>query len=68
MLRELEPKEPPIYFLLGKIYKKLDQPEKAIQHLTTALDLDSKNANFIKNAIEKLHHPEEEDDQELELT
>lgn len=61
-LRELAPKEPPIYFLLGKIYKKLKQPDKAMIYFTTAMDLDTKNVNTIKNAIEKLHIPDEEDD------
>jgi len=34
------PKEASIHFLLGKIYKKLGQPEKAMTGYMMALDLD----------------------------
>jgi anaphase-promoting complex subunit 3 len=65
-LREFAPKEAPVYFLMGKIYKKLKQLDKALFFLTTALDLDAKNANYIKSVIEKLHQDQEDD--QLELT
>ncbi len=59
MLRDFNPKEAAIYFLLGKIHKKLGQPEKAMFHFTTALDLDNKasNVNYIKSAIDKVSIP-----------
>jgi anaphase-promoting complex subunit 3 len=67
-LRDFAPKEAPIYFLMGKIYKKLKDPEKALFYLTTALDLDIKNGNYIKSVIEKLHLLDKEDDDQFELT
>jgi anaphase-promoting complex subunit 3 len=64
----MAPKEATIYYLLGKIYKRLKQPDKAMTYFTTALDLDSKssNLNYIKSAIDKLHMPDAEDE-EFEL-
>jgi len=50
------PKEAPIPTLLGKIYKKLGKIDKAHQHFTLALDLESKDAQRIKGYIENLHN------------
>jgi len=47
--------------LLGKIYKKLGQPQKALVCLSTALDLNPKDAQMIKAAIHKLHSADEDD-------
>jgi len=58
LLKESAPKEAPIYFLMGKVLKKMGKPEEAVLQFTTALDLDAKNANYIKNIIDKLHLPD----------
>ena len=51
---------------MGRIYKKLNLPEEAMVNFSTALDLKpaSGDVNLIKSAIEKLHVPDdgEEDD------
>lgn len=50
------PKEPPIPMLLGKIYKKLGNTEKAHYYFSQALDLESKDGQKIKGFIESLHN------------
>ena len=42
--------------LLGKIYKKLGQKDKAHLYFSQALDLESKDAQKIKGFIESLHN------------
>lgn len=69
LLKDSAPKEAPIYFLMGRIYRKLNLVDKATVHYTMALDLDPKNANYIKSVIEKIHtDPEEDEDNNNELT
>lgn len=65
-LKEFAPKEAPIYFLMGKVARKLKKNEDAMVHFTTALDLDAKNANYIKTVIDKLHMPSEPDDEDID--
>jgi anaphase-promoting complex subunit 3 len=64
ILKERAPKEAPIYFLMGKIYKKKSKLHKAMNCLTTALDFDTKSANYIKMAINKLGTSEAESEDE----
>jgi len=66
ILKDFAPKEAPIYFLMGKIYKKLGQIGKAMNCFTMALDLDTKSANYIKSAIDKLNSPDEDSEEELD--
>ena len=65
-LKEVAPREASVFFLMGRIYKKLNLPEEAMVNFSTALDLKpvSGDVNLIKSAIEKLHVPDdgEEDD------
>ncbi len=53
----MAPQEASVHFLLGKIYKRLEQPEKAVVCFITALDLDPKDQNLVKAAIDKLAVP-----------
>ena len=55
------------YFLMGRIFKKLEMPNRAMLNFSLALDLkpSSADVNSIKAAIEKLHVPEEEEEEEL---
>jgi anaphase-promoting complex subunit 3 len=49
------PKEAPIHIVIGKIYKKLGNIEKALQHYNIALDLDPKDTNMVKSLVDKIH-------------
>jgi len=53
--------------LMGRIFKKLEMPNRAMLNFSLALDLkpSSADVNSIKAAIEKLHVPEEEEEEEL---
>ncbi|CAG8449157.1 6176_t:CDS:10 [Ambispora leptoticha] len=53
-LKTTVPKEPKVYFLLGKIYKALGDRYNSTQNFTHALQLDNKMAHVIKSAMEKL--------------
>ena len=55
-LKEVAPRESSVFFLMGRIYKKLDQLEPAMHHYCIALDLkpSTTDVNLIKTAIEKL--------------
>ncbi|KAG9285708.1 hypothetical protein G9A89_002275 [Geosiphon pyriformis] len=53
-LKATVPKEPKVYFLLGKIYKALNDRVSATQNFTRALDLDPKMMHVIRSAIEKI--------------
>ncbi|XP_002968773.2 cell division cycle protein 27 homolog B [Selaginella moellendorffii] len=66
-LKEVAPRESSVYFLIGKVYKRLGQPESAMYHFCVALDLKPSTAdvNLIKNAIEKLHVPDESEEENL---
>uniref|UniRef100_A0A7S1UFA8 Cdc23 domain-containing protein n=2 Tax=Phaeomonas parva TaxID=124430 RepID=A0A7S1UFA8_9STRA len=46
------PKEPSVHTLLGKVLKRLGHAEEARRFFTTALDLDPKDTNYLKNAME----------------
>jgi anaphase-promoting complex subunit 3 len=65
-LSEVAPKEAPIYFLLGKIFKRQKQLEAAVLNFTVAMDLDPKNSNNIKAIIDKVNQPDV--GEEVELT
>lgn len=44
-LKQLAPKEASLYFLMGRIYKKLGQADKAMIHFTWAMNLDPRGSN-----------------------
>ena len=48
------PREAPIHILIGKIYKRLGNKDKALAHYNAAMDLDPKEANMVKSLIDKL--------------
>jgi len=66
-LKEVAPREASVFFLMGKIYKKLDLPDQAMVNFSVALDLKpaSGDVNLIKSAIEKLHVPDDSEDDDL---
>ncbi|XP_043911114.1 cell division cycle protein 27 homolog [Protopterus annectens] len=61
-LKQIVPKESLVYFLIGKVYKKLGQTHLALMNFSWAMDLDPKGANNqIKEAIDKRYLPDDED-------
>ncbi|KAJ5171835.1 20S cyclosome subunit (BimA/Nuc2/Cdc27) [Penicillium capsulatum] len=62
ILKDMAPDEANVHFLLGKLYKMLHDRANAIKHFTTALNLDPKAAQFIKDAMESLVSEEVEDE------
>eukprot|EP00047_Mylnosiga_fluctuans_P018565 m.72423 g.72423 ORF g.72423 m.72423 type:complete len:236 (-) comp7679_c0_seq6:166-873(-) len=46
-LRQIAPRESSVYFLMGKIYKKLGQSDKAAMHFAWAMDLDPRGSQHM---------------------
>lgn len=68
-LKQIVPKESLVYFLIGKVYKKLGQTHLALMNFSWAMDLDPKGANNqIKEAIDKRYLPEDEGPEESSMT
>ena len=63
-LKDIAPREPNLFFLLGKTCKRLGRIDQAMAHFCVALDLKPSSADVgvIKSAIEKLKLPEDEED------
>ncbi|KAI9837830.1 MAG: hypothetical protein M1819_006764 [Sarea resinae] len=61
LLKDIAPDEANVHFLLGRLYKTLHQKANAIKHFTTALNLDPKAAQYIKEAMESLEDDEDDD-------
>lgn len=52
-LKQIVPKESPVYFLIGKVHTKLGNTHLALMHFSWAMDLDPKGANSqIKDALD----------------
>jgi anaphase-promoting complex subunit 3 len=66
-LKECAPREASVFFLMGKIYKKLNMHNQAMVNFSIALDLKppSTDVNLIKSAIEKLTVPGDSEEEEL---
>lgn len=50
-VRSAAPREASVHFNMGKVLKRLGQPEKAMRCFLTALDLDPKDNNLIKVSL-----------------
>ncbi|KAB7495212.1 Cell division cycle protein 27-like protein [Armadillidium nasatum] len=63
-LKEIIPKEANVYFLLGKVYKRLGDTHLALMNFSWAMDLDPKDANNqFKEAIDPaINFPADGDD------
>lgn len=59
ILKDLAPDEAPVHFLLGKLYKTLNDKSSAVRHFTIALSLDPKAGQKIKQAIGSLEDDED---------
>ncbi|PGH23630.1 hypothetical protein AJ80_02236 [Polytolypa hystricis UAMH7299] len=62
ILKDMAPDEANVHYLLGKLYKLLHDKANAIKHFTTALNLDPKAAQYIKDAMESLESPDDDDE------
>ncbi|KAI1213045.1 putative 20S cyclosome subunit [Annulohypoxylon truncatum] len=62
ILKTMAPDEATVHFLLGKLYKSLNDKGSAVRHFTIALNLDPKASHQIKEAIESLEDDESFDD------
>ncbi|KAI1131633.1 tetratricopeptide [Nemania abortiva] len=62
ILKTLAPDEATVHFLLGKLYKSLNDKGSAVRHFTIALNLDPKASQQIKEAIESLEDDDSIDD------
>ncbi|XP_076459147.1 cell division cycle protein 27 homolog [Babylonia areolata] len=61
-LKQIIPTESLVYFLMGKVHKKLGNTHLALMNFSWAMDLDPKGVNNqIKEAIDKRYATEEED-------
>lgn len=60
-LRRLVPKESMVYFLIGKIHKKMGNTHTALMNFSWAMELDPKGANnTIRDVIDKQHSGEDD--------
>ena len=57
-VRDATPREASVHFAMGKVLKRLRRPEEAMRCFLTALDLDPKDNNLIKAAIDRLDDPD----------
>ena len=60
MLEELQhkaPKEASVHFMMGKLFKRLGNAARAMQHFSLALELHPKNSKAIKDAMETMEMP-----------
>ncbi|KAI1405860.1 putative 20S cyclosome subunit [Hypoxylon fuscum] len=62
ILKTMAPDEATVHFLLGKLYKGLNNKGLAVRHFTIALNLDPKANHKIKEAIESLEDDDSFDD------
>jgi anaphase-promoting complex subunit 3 len=57
-VRDAAPREATIHFAMGRVLKRIGRPEQAMRSFLIALDLDPKDANLIKAAMEKMDEPD----------
>jgi anaphase-promoting complex subunit 3 len=61
-VRDAAPREAQIHFSMGRLYKRMGRTERAMRCFLDALDLDPKDTNLIKAAIEKMDEPDVEEE------
>jgi len=57
-VRDSAPREAAIHFSMGKVLKRLARQEEAMRCFLTAMDLDPKDNQMIKSAMDKLDQPD----------
>mmetsp|Transcript_4931 Transcript_4931/g.5923 ORF Transcript_4931/g.5923 Transcript_4931/m.5923 type:complete len:283 (-) Transcript_4931:372-1220(-) len=58
VVRDAAPREASVHFAMGRVLKRVGRPEQAMKCFLTALDLDPKENNLIKAAMDKLDEPD----------
>jgi anaphase-promoting complex subunit 3 len=61
-VRDAAPREATVHFAMGKVHKRLGQTEQAMKCFLTAMDLDPKENQLIKSAMDKLDEADVEDE------
>lgn len=61
-VRDAAPREASVHFTMGKVLKRLGRTELAMRCFLTALDLDPKDNNLIKAAMDRLDEPDVDDE------
>ena len=56
------PREATVHFAMGKVLKRLGRPQQAMKCFLTAMDLDPKDNQLIKAAMDKLDEPDVEEE------
>uniref|UniRef100_A0A7S3KXQ0 UDP-N-acetylglucosamine--peptide N-acetylglucosaminyltransferase SPINDLY n=1 Tax=Amphora coffeiformis TaxID=265554 RepID=A0A7S3KXQ0_9STRA len=57
-VRDAAPREATVHFAMGKVLKRLGRPQEAMKCFLTAMDLDPKDNQLIKSAMDKLDEPD----------
>jgi len=57
-VRDSAPREAAVHFAMGKVLKRLGRPQEAITSFLTAMDLDPKDNQIIKSAMDKVSEPD----------
>jgi anaphase-promoting complex subunit 3 len=65
IVRNFEPRESSVHFMMGKVAKKLGHVDDAMKFFTTALYFHPKDNHLIKAAIDKINDPELDDDEQV---
>lgn len=63
-MRELAPREAPVYILLGTLHQKMGRVPQALQNFNIAMALDPKEAVAMRANFEAIGQPEREEDGE----
>jgi len=58
IVRDAAPREATVHFAMGKVLKRLGRPDEAMKCFLTAMDLDPKDNQLIKSAMDKLDEPD----------
>eukprot|EP00934_Nitzschia_sp_Nitz4_P000813 Nitzschia sp. Nitz4//scaffold50_size126154//50869//51894//NITZ4_003681-RA/size126154-exonerate_protein2genome-gene-0.91-mRNA-1//-1//CDS//3329553686//813//frame0 len=61
-VRDAAPREATVHLAMGKVLKRLGRPDQAMRCFLTALDLDPKDNQLIKLAMDTLDEPDMEDE------
>ena len=62
-VRDAAPREATVHFAMGKVLKRLKRPQQAMKCFLTAMDLDPKDNQLIKSAMDKLDEAEIDEEQ-----
>ena len=57
-VRDAAPREATVHFAIGRMLKRLGRLEDAMKCFLTAMDLDPKDSQLIKSAMDKLEEPD----------